>query len=145
GAPQQAPQQQKAEAPAGAKVVRLPRRSRDEREFLPAALEIIDTPPSPVGRAVGLTIIALAVIALIWACIGQVDIIATTTGRIIPQGKPKVVQPLETGIVAAIRVSDGDHVKAGDVLIELNTTQPLADRDRYARDLLQAKLNLARL
>ncbi|HVJ43495.1 MAG TPA: HlyD family type I secretion periplasmic adaptor subunit [Dongiaceae bacterium] len=125
---------------------RLPaRRNRDEREFLPAALEIIDTPPSPVGRAIGLTIMAVAVVVVLWAALSNVDIIATTTGRIIPQGKTKVVQPLDTGIVSSIRVNDGDRVKAGDVLIELNTTQALADRDRFQRDLLQARLNLARL
>ncbi|WP_119300551.1 HlyD family type I secretion periplasmic adaptor subunit [Dongia deserti] len=128
-----------------AKVLRLPRRTRDEREFLPAALEIVDTPPSPVGRAIGLTIILVAIIAIAWACIGKVDIVATASGRIVPQGKTKVVQPADTGIVTAIHVADGDNVKAGDVLIELNSTQALADRDRFARDLLQANLNLARL
>ena len=127
------------------KLLRLPRRTRDEREFLPAALEIIDTPPSPVGRAIGLTIIAVAIIAVAWACIGQVDIVATAGGRIVPQGKTKIVQPADTGIVTAIHVADGDHVKAGDVLIELNAIQALADRDRFARDLLQADLALARL
>ncbi|HEY1386001.1 MAG TPA: HlyD family type I secretion periplasmic adaptor subunit [Dongiaceae bacterium] len=127
------------------KLLRLPRRTRDEREFLPAALEIVDTPPSPVGRAIGFTIIAVAVIAIAWACIGQVDIVATAGGRIVPQGKTKIVQPVDTGIVTGIHVADGDHVKAGDVLIELNSIQNLADRDRFARDLLQADLNLSRL
>jgi hemolysin D len=128
-----------------AKLLRLPRRTRDEREFLPAALEIVDTPPSPVGRAVGFTIILLAIIAIAWACIGKIDIVASASGRIVPQGKTKIVQPADTGIVTAIQVADGDHVKTGDVLIELNSTQVLADRDRFARDLLQANLNLARL
>jgi hemolysin D len=139
----QSPQPRAGKAPRPD--LKLIKRSRDEREFLPAALEIIDTPPSPVGRAIGLTIIAVAVVAVLWATFSNVDIIATTSGRIIPQGKTKVVQPLDTGIVAAIHVNDGDHVKAGDVLVELNTTQAVADRDRYRRDLLQARLNLARL
>jgi hemolysin D len=134
-----------AEKKAPGKLLRLPRRTRDEREFLPAALEIIDTPPSPVGRAIGFTIIAVAIIAVAWACVGQVDIVATARGRIVPQGKTKIVQPADTGIVTAIHVTDGDHVKAGDVLIELNASQALADRDRFARDLLQANLSLARL
>jgi hemolysin D len=128
-----------------AKLLRLPRRTRDEREFLPAALEIVDTPPSPVGRAIGLTIIAVAVLAIAWACIGQIDIVASASGRIVPQGKTKIVQPADTGIVTAIHVADGDHVKAGDILIELNSIQTLADRDRFLRDLQQANLNLARL
>jgi len=141
----EAPQPQPRAETLSAKVVKLPKRQRDEREFLPAALEIIDTPPSPVGRAIGLGIIAMAVTALIWAYVGEIDIIATAPGRIIAQGRTKVVQPLETGIVAAIRIADGDHVKAGDVLIELDATEVTADRDRFARDLLQARLNLARL
>jgi len=141
----EAPQLQPRAETLSAKIVKLPKRQKDEREFLPAALEIIDTPPSPVGRAIGLGIIAMAVVALIWAYVGEIDIIATAPGRIIAQGRTKVVQPLETGIVAAIRIADGDHVKAGDVLIELDATEVTADRDRFARDLLQARLNLARL
>src|SRR5262245_29180108 len=127
------------------KVVKLPRRTREEREFLPAALEIMETPPSPVGRAIGITIVVLAVVAAIWAFLGHVDIIVTTTGRIIPQGKTKIVQPLQTGIVSAIHVSDGDEAKAGAVLIELNAAEILADRDRFRRDLLHANLDVARL
>jgi hemolysin D len=148
--PQQTPNPQPTNSPAmesqaTAKIVKLPRRKGDEREFLPAALEIIDTPPSPVGRAVGLCIMLMAVAALVWACIGKIDIIATAPGHITAQGKTKVVQPVETGMVSAIRVADGAHVKAGDILIELNATQAEADRDRFQRDLLQVRLNISRL
>jgi len=139
------PSQEIAPEKSVGKMLAIPRRTRDEREFLPAALEIVDTPPSPVGRAIGLTIIAVAVLAIAWACIGKVDIVATAGGRIVPQGKSKIVQPVDTGIVTAIHVADGDHVKAGDPLIELNSNQVTADRDRFQRDLLQANLNLARL
>jgi hemolysin D len=128
-----------------AKVIALPRRNRDERDFLPAALEIIETPASPIGKLLGLSIIAIAVFALAWSCIGQIDIIATAPGKVVTRGKTKIIQPLETASVAAIRVADGDHVKEGGVLIALNAVQVQADRDRFARDLLQAKLTLARL
>jgi hemolysin D len=128
-----------------AKVIALPRRNRDERDFLPAALEIIETPASPIGKLLGLSIIAIAVFALAWSCIGQIDIIATAPGKVVTRGKTKIIQPLETASVAAIKVADGDHVRAGDVLIALNAVQVQADRDRFARDLLQAKLTLARL
>ena len=128
-----------------ATIIKLPPRTSIEREFLPAALEIIDTPPSPAGRAVGLVIIAMTVAALAWSCIGKIDIISSASGRIIARGKTKVIQPLEVGQVAAIHVTDGTHVKAGDVLIVLNATEAEADRDRFSRDLLQARLNQARL
>jgi hemolysin D len=121
------------------------RRTTDEREFLPAALEIMETPASPVGRAIGGVIVAAVVASLAWACIGQVDIIATATGRLVPVGRTKIIQPFETGVVSAILVSDGDHVKAGQTLISIDPTQAQADRDHYRRDWLQARLELARL
>ena len=140
------PRQPETEKEKGVgKLLRLPKRNRDEREFLPAALEIVDTPPSPVGRAIGLTIILVAIIAIVWSIFGKVDIVATASGRIVPAGKTKIVQPADTGIVTAIHVADGAHVKAGDILIELNSNQVSADRDRFVRDLLQANLSLARL
>lgn len=118
-------------------------RSRDEREFLPAAVEIVETPASPAGRAVVWLIMAVAVFALGWSFIGKIDIIATAEGRLVPVGQTKTLQPEDTGYVTAIRVADGDHVKAGQPLIELDPTEIAADRDRFARDLLQAELDLA--
>src|SRR4030081_151128 len=95
---------------------------RDELAFLPAALEIVETPPSPTGRAISASIAAVFCIALIWASIGRVDIIATATGKVVPRGRTKVIQPFETAVVRAIHVRDGQRVKAGDVLVELDPT-----------------------
>ena len=85
-------------------------RPREENAFLPAALEIVETPPSPLGRATAATIIAFFVLALGWAFLGHVDIIATAPGRLIPVGEVKVIQPLDAGIVRAIHVEDGAQV-----------------------------------
>jgi hemolysin D len=115
------------------------------REFLPAALEILDTPPNPAGRAVMGTICVALVVAIIWSSLGQVDIVATAQGVVIPAGKSKTIQPLEAGVLRAIRVEDGDHVVAGQVLFELDQTVAGADRDRIARDLRQARLDAAGL
>ena len=132
------------------KLIRLPvrvsdRRRRHELEFLPAALEIVETPASAVSRIMMGVIVVLVSVAIGWACVGQIDIVATANGRIIPSGQVKVIQPLEIGVVKTIRVADGDHVAAGDVLIENDPTTDAADRDRIARDLMQAELDIARL
>src|SRR5215472_15146505 len=75
-------------AAANENVVELPGRTkalrRAEREFLPAALEIIETPASPLGRTIGATLIAFFAIAVAWACLGKVDIIATAQGKVVP-------------------------------------------------------------
>jgi hemolysin D len=118
-------------------------RRQQETQFLPAALEIVESPASPAGRAVAGTIMAFFALAVAWAWFGEVDIIATAQGRVIPAGKEKVIQPLEAGIVRAIHVQDGDQLHTGDVLIELDPTAPGADRDRLTRDLMQARLDVA--
>src|SRR5262245_62052298 len=97
-------------------------RHREELAFLPAALEIVETPPSPLGRLTVYTIVALFCIALAWSFIGRIDIVASASGRVIPSGRTKVIQPLETGVVRAIQVRDGQIVKAGQVLVELDPT-----------------------
>src|ERR1700687_5613935 len=104
-------------------------RSRTELEFLPAALEIVETPASPAGRAIGATVIVFFCAAVAWASWSTVDIVASAPGKIIPSGRTKVVQPFEMGVVRAIHVRDGQSVKAGDVLIELDPTINDADSE----------------
>src|SRR5262249_53280806 len=84
-------------------------------------------------------------IAVAWACLGQVDVIATARGKIIPSGRTKVVQPLESGTVRAILVQEGQAVRAGDLLIELDPTTNAAEVDRLTVDLTVAELDAARL
>src|SRR5215510_10658206 len=120
-------------------------RRADELAFLPAALEIVERQPSPIGRAIGATIILLFCVALIWASAGTIDIVASAPGKIVPSGRTKVIQPFETGVVRSIRVQDGQAVKAGDVLIELDPTVNAAERDHLRDDLLAEQLNIARL
>src|SRR5262249_39042326 len=116
-----------------------------EVAFLPAALEIVETPPSPLGRAITFSIIAIFIIALAWASIGTVDIVTVAAGKIIPSDRTKTIQPFETSVVRAIRVHDGQSVKAGDVLIELDATMSAADLGHLKSDLGAARLTVARL
>ena len=124
---------------------RPPPRRREELAFLPAALEIVETPPSPVGRAIACTIALLFCAALVWAWWGTIDIVASAPGKVVPSGRTKVIQPFETGVVRSILVQDGQTVKAGEVLIELDPTANAAERDHMRNDLLAERLNVARL
>lgn len=115
-----------------------------DREFLPAALELLETPPSPV-RVAGIWLICAAfTVALAWSYFGKLDIHAVAQGRIQPSGRSKVIQPVEAGKVVAILVENGSRVKAGDVLLELDPTETGADRQSQTRDLESARAEAAR-
>jgi membrane fusion protein, hemolysin D len=92
-----------------------------------------------------MTIILLFCSALAWASLGKVDVVATAPGKIIVNGRTKVIQPAETGLVRAIHVHDGSTVKSGDVLIELDPTINAAELDHVKNDLIAARLDIARL
>ncbi len=117
---------------------------RDENAFLPAALEIQESPPSPIGRAILWLILTFFVATLVWAFFGHTDIVAVAQGRIIPSGHSKVVQPLEIGTVKHIHVEEGQMVAAGDVLIELDPASAAADVHRLRDEQATAQRQVAR-
>lgn len=121
-----------------------PYRLSHEAEFLPATLALQDTPVSPAPRVAMWLLMGFAFCTLIWAVFGHIDIVATATGKLLPNDRTKTVQPMETAVVRGIYVSDGQHVKPGDVLVELDDTQALADVMRLASDLTAARLQSAR-
>jgi hemolysin D len=121
-----------------------PQRLPHEVQFLPAALSLQEAPVHPAPRIAMQLIIAFAVLALIWAIVGKLDIVATASGKIIPNDRTKVIQPQETATVKAIHVRDGQRVKAGDVLVELDATMAQADTDRTRVDWQQTQLDSAR-
>ena len=118
---------------------------KDELAFLPAALEIVETPPSPIGRAIGALIVVLF---LPGVDLGQLRSRSISSprraGKIVPSGRTKMIQPFETGVVRAIHVQDGQSVKAGDILIELDPTMTTADEEHISNDLVAAQLDIAR-
>lgn len=130
-----------------AKALAVDRRGKREEElaFMPAALEITETPASPIGRAISIAICLFFIIAVIWGFVGRIDIIAVAQGKIITTERVKIIQPLETGIVRAIHVTDGMQVKAGDILVELDPTGTAADKARITQELLSADVEIARL
>lgn len=113
-----------AEAPPASS---RPPMTREDQELLPAELSIVERPPSPIAMALMLSICALALLALIWSWVGHTDIVAVAHGKIQPHGRVKVVQPLETGRVRSIKVANGEVVREGDVLIELDPDEAIAE------------------
>jgi hemolysin D len=121
-----------------------PPRLPHEAQFLPAALELQETPVSAAPRIVAWLLMAFALIAVLWAIFGKIDVVATAQGKIVPNEGSKLIQPIETAAVKAIHVVDGQSVKAGQVLVELDATMARADSTRTANDLTTARLQAAR-
>jgi hemolysin D len=113
--------------------------------FLPAALEIQAAPPPKWSRSLLWAISALIVLLIVWASWAEIDIIATAQGKIVPSGRVKIIQPLETGVVKTIFVKEGQHVKAGDKLIALDNTASQADADRLNNEWQGQTADLLRL
>jgi hemolysin D len=139
------------EAPATETVI-APRRLPvvADRRFLPADLEILETPPSPVRLALILVISAFVVGAIGWAYFGRIDVVAVAHGKIEPNGRVKVIQPLEPGKVAAILVANGQHVKAGETLIKMDAGDAKAEEaealdsyDSYVAEIARRRAGIA--
>ena len=110
--------------------------------FLPAALEIQETPPNPLMRWLAWSLLALVLIAILWASFGQVNIVASAEGKIIPSSRVKQIQPLAKSVVKAILVKEGQYVQQGDPLIELDNTLTRADQTRLSAELDTLQRNL---
>lgn len=121
------------------------KRISGELEFLPAAVEVLESPASPAGRAVAFLIMALFIAALAWAMFGRIDMVATAHGRIVPGGQVKIVQSFAPGVVQEIRVRDGWHVERGELLIKLDPLEEEVDTTRLQKERAIAATEVARL
>lgn len=100
--------------------------SDDSHEFLPIIAEIEEEPINPLGRTMFWTIVALIVCTFLWLFFGKADVVVSARGKVIPDGETKIIQPLDTGVIKKILVKEGDFVKKGQTLMEIDpsTTQP---------------------
>lgn len=115
-----------------------------EAQFLPAALSLQETPLSPAPRVAMWSLVGFMVIALLWAMLGKIDVVATAQGKVVPNDRTKTIQSFTTASVSTIYVSDGQHVRAGDVLVELDATTTQADREQVEGEMGATLLQIAR-
>ena len=116
-----------------------------ETEFLPAILEVTETPPSPTGRIVMWSVLILLVVGIAWAFLGKINEVAVAPGKVIPSGQAKTVQVKNKGIIKEIRVIEGQQVQEGEVLVVLDPTTTTADYDSLKKRAAYYKLDIQRL
>ena len=117
--------------------------SAHEADFLPAALSLQEKPVSPAARLISWILMLLVVVLVAWSIIGKIDIIVNASGKIIPSGYTKTIACVDVASVKALYVEEGQQVKAGDLLIELDTSATDAERDKAVGDQTTSILQVA--
>ena len=118
---------------------------KDYHDFRPILAEIEERPPNPLGTYLLWTIIALMLAVLLGLYFVKVDVVVAARGKVIPFGDVKILQPLETGVLTGIHVKEGDYVKAGDILLEIDPSVDKADLEGKDRNLKFSRLAMARV
>ncbi|MFC7535912.1 HlyD family type I secretion periplasmic adaptor subunit [Sphingomonas sp. GCM10030256] len=115
-----------------------------ETDFLPAALEVVERPPNPLGRLVLWTLLGFVALAIGWSILAGVDVVAVAPGKVVAVGRNKLVQAAEGGVVRAIHVQEGQQVRKGQPLVTLDPTASGADLAQAAAQLQTAEIDAAR-
>lgn len=114
-------------------------------DFAPDLLALQERPPSRLPRTILLSLVTLVLLLLGWACLFQLDIVASAEGRLVPLTFIKVVQPAEAGVVAEILVKDGQPVQAGQLLMRMDERLSMADTTALKKDVALRRLTLRRI
>jgi hemolysin D len=118
--------------------------NEDEAAYLPAALAIQQKPLSSTVRWTGRTLMALVVFTVAWACLGTIDIVVSASGKVVPSSRTKTITSVDVAVVRALHVQEGQPVKAGDVLLELDASATDSERDKAVGDAAASALEVAR-
>jgi hemolysin D len=118
--------------------------NEQESEFLPAALSLQEKPASPTALITGRLLMGLVVIVLFWSLFGKVDIIVNSSGKIVPTGYTKTIASVDVASVRALYVEDGQTVKAGQALIDLDSSASDSEQAKAVGDVGENQLKKAR-
>ena len=118
--------------------------NEEEAQFMPAALALQEKPLSATVRWTARTLMALVALTLMWSIIGKIDISVAASGKIIPSTRTKTITSIDVAVVRVLHVREGQLVKAGEVLLELDASATDAERDKAQGDAVIAALAVAR-
>lgn len=120
-------------------------RKDDSHEFKPILAEIEESPTNPLGRLIFWVIILIIIFIGLWSFFGMVDVVVTARGKVSPDGNIKILQPLETGVIKSLSVKEGDFVKKGQVLAEIDSSTTQPEMESIKKNLEHLELEKGRL
>ena len=119
--------------------------TKDKHEFTPLLVEIEERPTSPLGRSLLWALLAFITIGLLWLFLAKIDIVVSARGKVVPDGEIKTLQPVETGVISSILITEGQHVKKGQVLMEIDPSVTESDLASKQQNLALLELETDRL
>jgi hemolysin D len=134
-----------AENPPESRTARRPESSGPAADFSPRLLSLVTSPVPPRPRFVLQTLLCLLALTLAWAFVGRLDVVARAQGKLIPQARLQVVQPLEGGRVAKILVHEGERVRKGQLLLTMDDRLAEADLRKLTQELATSRLQARRV
>lgn len=119
--------------------------TKDKHQFTPLLVEIEDRPTSPLGRSLLYAILAFMTIGLLWLFLAKIDVVVSARGKVVPDGEIKTLQPVETGVIGSILVKEGQSVKKGEILMEIDPSITQSDLSSKQKNLSLLELEIDRL
>jgi hemolysin D len=118
---------------------------KDIHEFHPLNVEIEDRPINPLGRAILWIIISIITFGILWLFFAKIDVVVSARGQVIPTGEIKILQPIETGVVSSINIKEGDYIKKGQVLMQIDPSVTQTSLDVKEKDFLIFDFQIKRI
>ena len=94
--------------------------------------ELLNSHPMPTWRVFAWPVMSMMLLLVTWAFFAELDEVAVSIGEVVPQGKVRVIQHLEGGIVEQLFVTEGDTVKEGDILIQLDQSSTGSNKEELS-------------
>ncbi len=120
-------------------------KQEDAHQFKPLLAEIEEDPGNPLGPVTFWLVVAVFVFFLGWTIFGEIDVVVSARGKVIPAGEVKVLQPLNGGVVSGILVKEGDYVKKGQTLVVIDPSTTAPQLESSQKTLAHVQQEQARL
>ena len=101
--------------------------------------------PLPGWRLVAWPVMILLAVSIGWANFATLDEVSIATGEVVPAGRIRVIQHLEGGIIQEIYVTEGDTVREGQTLLQLDLASGGTNQEELQVRIDSERLVKARL
>lgn len=122
-----------------------PSSQKDWHPYRPALIRLQQDPPNPLGRRLLWTLLLLLLFVATWAAFGRLDVVAMAPGKLVPDGRIKIIQPADAGIVREILVHEGQRVDKGQVLMRMEALETDTDIQTLQQEATRQRLALRRI